>query len=70
VWDDILGIALISFNRAFEIGIFSLTATKKSKVGFADREKVREVFGIEMKSLEDMVVDVAGQYLEHLPQMT
>jgi hypothetical protein len=38
VWDDILGIALISFNRAFEIGIFSLTATKKSKVGFADRE--------------------------------
>jgi hypothetical protein len=31
---------------------------------------VREVFGIEMKSLEEMVVDVAGQYLENLPQMT
>lgn len=70
MWDDILGIALASFNRAFEIGIFSLTATKKSKLGFADREKVREDFGFEMKSLEDMVVDVANQYLELLPQLT
>jgi hypothetical protein len=67
-WDDIRDIAARDFPQAIKSGSLSSTGTKKSKPGFANPSKVRETFGFEMKSLEDMVVDATSQYLEFLPE--
>ena len=66
VWEDITKIAAIKFPQAVKSGQLSGSHIKKSKPGLSNSSKVEKVFGRKLKSLEAMVTDLTGQYLELL----
>ncbi|KAM0715584.1 hypothetical protein Q7P37_009082 [Cladosporium fusiforme] len=66
VWDDIPKIAAEKLPEAVKAGKISVDGSKKSKPGLSNSDKVEKTFGIKLKSVEDMVVDVTGQYIELL----
>lgn len=66
VWGDIPKIAAAKFPEAVKAGKISVDGLKKSKPGLSNPAKVEKTFGFKLKSQEDMVVDVTGQYIELL----
>lgn len=66
VWGDIPKIAAAKFPEAVKAGKISVDGFKKSKPGLSNPAKVEKTFGFKLKSQEDMVVDLTGQYIELL----
>ncbi|KPI36088.1 putative uncharacterized oxido [Cyphellophora attinorum] len=63
-WDDIKEIARKHYPEAFEDGTFVSSGSIKSAEMAFDASETEKTLGIEFKSLETAIKDLAGQYLE------
>ncbi|PQE15370.1 cinnamoyl- reductase protein [Rutstroemia sp. NJR-2017a BVV2] len=65
VYDDAFEIVKKHFPKEVEEGVFKRGTQAGLRIEWR-AEKTEEVFGFRFRSFEDMVVDVARQYLEFL----
>lgn len=67
-WNDVCEVTKRLFPEQVAKGLLPCTADVPSKPVAVSKQRTESTFGIELRGLDDMVVDLVGQYLELVGQ--